>query len=511
MRRGVATILVMAGCERPPEQVAFTSMLFDEALTIPSGHDLEREMLDAFDKKRRSDLDRALDALEPGEQLEHATLTQAALDTGAYSNDDLFRIGDDLFAYQFRPENGLGNALAGHPGIAAGPRPPPNMRRVHAGEFGGPDSLSCADCHSVGGDDGAGTLTQNAMFRSDGDRSLAADTRNAPALLGVGPIERLATEMSSALALQRSAAVAIAIGTNAPAKVPLSANGVAFGSLVARPDGSIDTSLVAGVSPDLIVRPFGWKGHAATLRDFTKESFRIHLGILSLSDQQAVRDGLLPAAMFGDGPWYDADADGFNIELDDGSVSTMVGYLSQLEVPVVRAPDDQLLLDRFARGRAVFDEVQCATCHVPTLRLTEPVLVTYPEQTEHATSPPITIDVARDGMRPKIEPVDLAGSAFRVELFSDLRRHDLGPELAAPRDQGAIAARQWLTRPLWGLADTAPYLHDGRAPTIDDAIRGHGGEAQASRDRFVALSDEHRIALLVYLASLQRTRRVVIP
>ena len=57
--------------------------------------------------------------------------------------------------------------------------------------------------------------------------------------------------------------------------------------------------------------------------------------------------------------------------------------------------------------------------------------------------------------------------------------------LAAPIDQpadgGAIRARVWLTWPLWGLADSAPYLHDGRALTIDDAIRAHGGEAQAAR------------------------------
>lgn len=511
MRRAAALLVVMAGCDSPAQPVAVTSTLFDEVLAIPSDHDLEREMRDAFDKKRRAELDRALDALEPGEQLEHATVSQLALDSGSLTNDDLFRIGDDLFAYQFRPENGLGNALAGHAGFGAGPLPAPNLRRVHGGELGGPDSMSCADCHSVGGDDGAGTLTQNAMFRSDGDRSVAADTRNAPALLGVGPIEALATEMSSALALQRAAAIAMAIGTKAPVTVPLSANGVAFGSLIARADGAVDTSLVVGVSPDLIIRPFGWKGTSATLREIVKESFRIHLGILALSDQQAVRDGVLPAAMFGDGPWYDADADGFNIELEDGSVSTMVGYLAQLEVPVVDAPDDQLLLDRFARGRAVFDDVQCGTCHVPVLRLAEPMLVTYPEQTEHATSRPVTIDVARDGMRPKIEPVDLPGSAFRVELFSDLKRHDLGPELASVRDQGTIAARQWLTRPLWGLADTAPYLHDGRAPTIEDAIRAHGGEAQPSRDRFIALPDDRRVALLVYLASLQRTRRLVAP
>ena len=502
-----------AACDAtpPPPGVPTASAWFDEALTIPSDHDLEAEVRDALGKKRREDQERALDAKEPGEQLEHATLTQQALDSGRMTHGDLFRIGDDLFAYQFRPENGLGNGLAGHPGSVAGALPPPNLRRVHAGDFGGPDSMSCADCHSVGGDDGAGTLTQNALFRSDGDRSLTADARNAPALLGVGPIEALATEMSSALAVQRTSALARALVTGAPVEVSLAADGIDFGSLTARPDGTVDTSHVTGVAADLIVRPFGWKGHSATLRDIVKESFRLHLGILALADQQAVRDGSLPAGTIGDGPWYDADADGFNIEIEDGSISTMVGYLSQLEVPIIMVPDDQALLDRFARGRAAFDEVKCAGCHVPALRLVESRVVTYPEQTEHAASLPVSIDVAREGLRPKIAPVDLPGSAFLVELFSDLRRHDLGEELAAPHDQGSIPARQWLTRPLWGLADTAPYLHDGRAPTIEDAILAHGGEARAARDAFAATSDDDRSALLVFLASLQRTRRLVVP
>ena len=83
-----------------------------------------------------------------------------------------------------------------------------------------------------------------------------------------------------------------------------------------------------------------------------KEAFRAHMGIVSVADQQQVRDGKLPTAWFGDGPWYDVDRDGTNIEVDDGMVSTMVAYLSQLEVPIVMPPDEPLLLESFARGVA---------------------------------------------------------------------------------------------------------------------------------------------------------------
>lgn len=511
MTRALAVVATLAACYTEPPRPAATAVDLRESVAIPADHDLAIEIEEAVAKKRLADFDRALDAKEPGEQLEHSTLSQVALDREVFTLDDMFRVADDLFAYTFRPEQGLGNALSGRAGIPAGSSGPPNLRRVHQSTFGGPDAMACADCHSVGGDDGAGTLTQNALFRGDGDRVSSADVRNAPALLGIGPIAALATEMTSELTAQRAAALAAASSTMTPVTAPLVAKGLAFGTLVANPDGSVDTSSVTGVSPDLVVRPFGWKGHSATLRDIIKESFRIHLGILAMADQQAIRDGRISPAAFGDGPWFDADRDGVTIEVEDGMVTTMVAYLSQLEVPIAQPPTDPALLDRFARGRAVFDAVGCGGCHVPSLQLIDPVVETRAEQTENAASPVVVIDVSRDGLLPKIDPVDLQRSAYEVRLFSDLRRHDLGPGLAAPADQDGIAVQQWLTRPLWGLADTAPYLHDGRAPTIDDAIRAHGGEADAVRGRYVAASDGDRSALLLYLTSLARTRRVFIP
>ncbi len=501
------------GCDGPPPATVVPPELLAEALTIPDERELGAQLADAIALKQREDQERAIDALEPGEQLSHATLSQVALDRGVFTAADLFRAGDDLFAYQFRAEQGLGNGLAGRPGIAAGPLPAPNLRRVHGGRLGGPDALACLDCHAVGGDDGAGSLTQNAYLAGDGDRTSTADARNPPMLLGVGPIERLAVEMSAELAAERAQARADAEAGATPVTVALTAKGVGFGALIARPDGTIDTTDVTGVSPDLVVRPFGWKGHAS-LRDSVREAFRIHLGLVAMVDQQAVRDGRAPATAFGDGPWYDVDRDGTTIEVEDGMISTMVAYLAQLEAPQLAPPDDPDLLDQFVAGQAAFDHARCGACHVPALRLASPLLTTTAEQTENAGSPPVTIDVARDGMWPKIEPLDQPGSAFAVRLFSDLRRHDLGPALAAPGPQpspgGPIPAQEWLTRPLWGLADTAPYLHDGRAPTIADAILAHGGEATASREAYQALPADQRAALRVYLTSLTRSPRAVI-
>jgi CxxC motif-containing protein (DUF1111 family) len=55
---------------------------------------------------------------------------------------------------------------------------------------------------------------------------------------------------------------------------------------------------------------------------------------------------------------------------------------------------------------------------------------------------------------------------------------------------------------LWGLRDSAPYLHDGRAATVDEAIRWHGGQAFDSREAYRELSDSGREAVLTFLSTL---------
>jgi CxxC motif-containing protein (DUF1111 family) len=190
-------------------------------------------------------------------------------------------------------------------------------------------------------------------------------------------------------------------------------------------------------------------------------------------------------------------------------LTTVVGYLAQLEAPIVRPPRDPGLLDAWAAGRIRFDEIGCARCHVPTLELEDPKL----DAREDPQRPAFILDVAKDGERPKIEP-KYGGSSktpYLVHLFSDLKRHDMGAGLATPAAQGTIPAQVFLTRPLWGLAETAPYLHDGRAPTVHDAIVLHGGEATAARDAYLALDERQRASVRVFLTSLSRAPRLFVP
>lgn len=120
------------------------------------------------------------------------------------------------------------------------------------------------------------------------------------------------------------------------------------------------------------------------------------------------------------------------------------------------------------------------------------------------------IDLARVMHRPALV-YDPALGGYPVWLFSDLRRHDMGAANAARHVQRGVGVREYATPRLWGVADSPPYLHDGRAPSFDYAIAGHDGEGAAARDAFFALPLDERGPLRVYLMSLRRAPRVMVP
>ena len=473
---------------------------------IPDDTVLLEQLEEAIELRRREDFDRMLDARDPGELIEHATLTEVDFDHRTLGIDTLFVVGDELFAYLFRPENGWGGGGSDRSAIGFTPR----LRRIHMGPAGGPEAFACFSCHSKGGPDGGGTQTQNAFLYGDGERAGASDERNPPHLLGLGPVALLAREMSAELRASVDAARTQAMAEQRPVEQPLTTKGVSFGDVRVGADGAVDHNAVEGVDTDLTIRPFGWKGHQPTIRRMAEESFHIHQGLLSNRIQLAVGDGSIDAGPYGNGPWHDVDKDGVSLEIDSGMLTTMVGYLAQLEVPIVRPPRDPGLLDAWAAGRSRFEEIGCAGCHVPTLQLDDSRFTV--QESDDAGRAPFVIDVARDGEGPKVEPkYAAANTPYLVHLFSDLKRHDMGEALASPAAQGEIPARMFLTRPLWGLAETAPYLHDGRAPTVHEAILFHGGEAAAARDAYIALDGDERASVRVFLMSLSRQPKLFVP
>jgi CxxC motif-containing protein (DUF1111 family) len=67
-----------------------------------------------------------------------------------------------------------------------------------------------------------------------------------------------------------------------------------------------------------------------------------------------------------------------------------------------------------------------------------------------------------------------------------------------------VSSVEWRTAPLIAMSGGAGrrYLHNGRAPTLDAAIRAHGGEADQARKHYLSLGDAERQALVAFVGSL---------
>ena len=80
------------------------------------------------------------------------------------------------------------------------------------------------------------------------------------------------------------------------------------------------------------------------------------------------------------------------------------------------------------------------------------------------------------------------------------RYRDPPPQLQLPeRPDREPKPSEWKTPPLWGVADSAPYMHDGSAATLRDAILAHQRDAKSVTKKFMALGADDQAALLSFL------------
>lgn len=447
------------------------------------------------------------EAVDPGYTLRETAkiADQDRIDQGAVCAQDLLEAGRVLFEHPFAYADGL----------AAGAEQVP-FRRVQTGRRGGPETTACTSCHWRGGAGGAGGVADASFLLGDGDRVSSADARNPPALFGAGPAQALAAEMSADLAAIRDGAAARARRTGDPVEVELVTKDIHFGVLRVGPDGELDTDDVGGVDRDLIVRPFGWKGTAATIEEFVSEAAAVHLGMQS---EHATQLSTRPDPLeLGTGPPEDPDEDGIADELTSGQITAIAAYIASLDTPVMipherpqdvtdpTGPTEPYLVEEWTRGRVVFEQLGCATCHVPSLPLARPVVTIRPV----ASRGGVELDLSRDTEAPR-PTFDTASASFRVFVFSDFKRHDLGDANRSQHVHSGVGTRMYLTRRLWGLADTGPYFYDGRSVTVEHAIDRHGGEAAFARDAWRSTSVEDQAALRIFLAGLRRAPRFIVP
>jgi CxxC motif-containing protein (DUF1111 family) len=220
---------------------------------------------------------------------------------------------------------------------------------------------------------------------------------------------------------------------------------------------------------------FGWKAGASSVKHQIAGALNTDMGVMT---------SVLPMPDCGADQTDCGNTAG--AELTDEHLDDLVKYVSLLGVRARRNFDDSQAL----AGEAVFSDIGCASCHIA----------------EMTTSP----------FHPLAE---LRNQTIRP--FTDLLLHDMGPGLADNLGEGEASGAEWRTTPLWGLGLSAcvtggvvgpfqeqvcephhSYLHDGRARSIEEAILWHGGEGQASKDAYVALSADDKAALLKFLESL---------
>lgn len=213
----------------------------------------------------------------------------------------------------------------------------------------------------------------------------------------------------------------------------------------------------SGSDREETVGRFGWKAQVASLKDFVESACANELGLEVPTHHQA-RSPL------------DASKKAPGLDLTQDECDALTAYVASLPAPVERgAPAGKGEQPDISAGRALFARAGCTACHLP-----------------------------------RLGPVE--------GIYSDLLLHRMGADLADPGHYGtdSIATgvtagaegEEWRTPPLWGFRDSGPYLHDGRAETLEEAVALHGGQGEESARKFFELKPRERLQVETFLNSL---------
>jgi CxxC motif-containing protein (DUF1111 family) len=360
------------------------------------------------------------------------------------------------------------------------------------------NDVSCVACHNQGGDGGAGGLDHNvttftvrpgipgAPAREGVVHKRATDPRFQESLQQVSPElpNTAQPTLSLLVALPNNAPNPHCLQNRFPRGVHVSQRNTPalFGAKLI--DDLPDRVLIAaerrqklrwGMAPaereeapvgralrlaDGRIGKFGWKAQTASLSDFVRAACANELGLGNPTQNQ-------PKSM--KNPGYRS----MKLDLTDEQCNQLTAFVASLPRPEERLPDDTLHRQQANVGKKLFHTVGCADCHVPDLGSVEGL---YSDLLLHKMG----------------EPLEGGGSYNEPPI----------PDPSKP-DGDAPSPGEWRTPPLWGVGDSAPYLHDGRAATLEEAIKLHGGQAARSAQRFAGLTAHEKAALVGFLKTLR--------
>ena len=310
------------------------------------------------------------------------------------------------------------------------------------------NSDSCRSCHDIPVLGGGGRIDMNViLFDGLPDPDGEGNPGTYPEPMAAGTMPR--SVVTRHIPWRMSASSTAVELRNAPSLQGLGLlNRIPATDILANADpNDANTDGISGRAHILLtgrLGRFGWKAQVPSVLDFVADANLNELGIT-----MPTRFSTYTVAQ--DNDWFD------DPEVDDRSLLEEAFYLEHVAAPLRKEGSDSA--DALA-GEALFASFGCSTCHLP----------------------------------------DLGG----VAAYTDLLLHQVAPASAFLVHRNANAAHdEFRTPPLWGISDTGPFLHDGSAETLDNAIRdGHDHEAEAARLAYEGASTADQGQLITFLETL---------
>lgn len=236
---------------------------------------------------------------------------------------------------------------------------------------------------------------------------------------------------------------------------------------------------------------FGWKAQEASLEDFVLTACAVELGLHVPGHDQTA-------------PPHDVNYKPAGHDLTKAECIAMIDYIRELPMPAQRAPATDVEAKYLAEGERLFAKTGCAACHTPDMG---PAVGVYSDLLVHDMGPELGDSASYSGFAPNsTEEEELKRPLPNLAGGFDAQR----PTTTKVDESKLVGAtrQEWRTPPLWGVRDSAPYLHDGRAATLEQAIALHGGEGEKSARRFFNLGAKERMQVVAFLKSLSATTTV---
>jgi CxxC motif-containing protein (DUF1111 family) len=310
-----------------------------------------------------------------------------------------------------------------------------------------------------------------------------ATQRNTPPLFGTGLIDSIPEKEIKKLA-EEQRGNELGISGRVPIANPELDNPIGVSAFSPRASGEK-------------VGRFGWKGQTATLTEFVAAACANELGLQTPNHPQF--DWRVDVMV--------AIPSGSRDDLTEDQCRALISFVQSLDRPP--ANRDPRHAEQ-SRGEQIFNFVGCVHCHVRQVAGIDEIysdLLLHDLGAELADPIPANLSAELRRSVPALNelsaPQLITGYYAPPAIVIESRNRALFEQANVVFKE---LSREWKTPPLWGLADSAPYLHDGRAATIHDAVSMHGGEAAKVRDRYLKLDGGSRNDLLDFLASLAGPR-----